>query len=194
MDAIRAVWHSRGYLPHFDGGEIPQMVTFRLAGSLPAHLLESWRDELEHLPGNRRATEEQRRVEAYLDRGVGPRWLADPAIADLVDTALRQFDDDRYRLHAWVVMPNHVHLLLTPMQGFTIGELVASWKKYSARRANERLNRGGPFWQREYFDRYIRSERHYVFAVHYIEHNPVTAGLCAEARDWRWGSAARREE
>jgi len=72
-------WHSRGYLPHFDGGERPQIVTFRLADSFPRHLLDAWADELALLPEREAATESHGRIEAYIDRGAGAAWLRDRA-------------------------------------------------------------------------------------------------------------------
>jgi hypothetical protein len=69
--SVERGWHSRGYLPHFDGGEIPQMVTFRLADSLPRNLYDAWKTELSHLPIKEAETECRQRIEAYLDKGFG---------------------------------------------------------------------------------------------------------------------------
>lgn len=187
-------WHSRGYLPHFDGGEVPQMVTFRLADSLPRQRLEAWRDELAHKPQQVAATERIKRIEAYLDQGTGSAWLRDPRIGALVQDALLCFDDSRYRLYAWVIMPNHVHVLLMPSASYALAAIVQSWKSYTAKQANRILQRAGEFWQREYFDRYIRHNRHFAAAVSYIEGNPVSAGLCARPEDWLFGSAHLRED
>jgi hypothetical protein len=109
--------HSRGYLPHFDGGEIPQAVTFRLADSLPRQRLQQWEIEFSRLPQDEASRELRKRVEAYLDMGAGNAWLRDPKVAQVVEDALLRFDGTRYRLHAWVIMPNHVHALFTPMWG-----------------------------------------------------------------------------
>jgi hypothetical protein len=110
-------WYSRGYLPHFDGGEIAQIVTFRLFDSLPRSLLEQWHEELAHWPEKEAEVESRKRLEGYLDRGEGNAWMNDPRIAEQVQRALLFFDAQRYRLQAWVVMPNHVHALLTPERG-----------------------------------------------------------------------------
>jgi len=134
-----------------------------------------------------------KRVEAYLDTGAGSCWLRDPRIAELVENALLHIDGKRYRLHAWVVMPNHVHVLITPVEGFSLSDILHTWKSYTAKEANRVLGRRGKFWQEEYFDRYIRNENHYWVAVEYIELNPVKARLCEVKEQWRFGSARRRE-
>jgi len=185
-------WYSRGYLPHFDAGEIAQTVGFRLFDSLPSSLLERWDDELSRWPEKKAAIERRKRVEAYLDRGLGSAWMKQPAIADKVQEASLHFDNDRYRLQAWVVMPNHVHALLTPCAGWGLGQILHSWKSYTANECNKLLGRGGEFWQREVFDRYVRDEQHYQNAIAYIENNPVKAGLCRRPEDWPWSSASWR--
>jgi hypothetical protein len=113
--AIPRGWHSRGYLPHFDSGaEHPQLVTFRLADSLPSEVVERWVIELDSLPAVKQDLELRKRAEAFLDSGHGVCSLRDARIGSLVEAALLYFDDERYRLHAWAVMPNHVHVLFTP--------------------------------------------------------------------------------
>jgi putative transposase len=182
-------WHSRGYLPHFEGGQIPQTVTFRLFDSLPQSLLDQWRQELSQLPEKEAGTEERKRIEAYLDRGEGNAWMKDTRVADVVQDAMLFFDRARYRLQAWVVMPNHVHALLTPNDAWELGQILHSWKSYTATECNKLLGRSGRFWQKESFDRYVRDERHYRHAVAYIESNPVQAGLCKGPEGWKWSSA-----
>ena len=166
-------WYSRGYLPHFDGGEISQTVTFRLFDSLPQSLLEQWREELANRPHKEAEAERRKRIEAYLDRGEGSAWMNDPRLADEVQTALLFFDGQRYCLHAWVVMPNHVHALLTPKAGWELGRILHSWKSFTANECNKLLGRSGEFWQTETFDRFVRNEKHYQSAIAYIENNPV---------------------
>jgi hypothetical protein len=85
-------WHSRGYLPHFDGGAIAQFITFRLADSLPKNLIEEWMLELAHLGEERAIAETRRRIEAYLDKGHGSAWLRDRRVARIVENALLHFD------------------------------------------------------------------------------------------------------
>jgi REP element-mobilizing transposase RayT len=109
----------------------------------------------------------------------------------IAETLLR-FSDDKYKLPAWVIMPNHVHLLLTPKADVPLAEIMHSLKSYTAHQANKILNRVGKFWSKEYFDRYMRDYEHYVKTIAYIENNPVKAGLCKNASDWRFGGAGLR--
>ena len=181
-------WRSRGYLPHLDGPSLVQHVVFRLADSLPAGL----RNEL----AQARHSDRIAAIDAALDQGHGRRDLAVPAVADLVETALLTFGADRYALIAWCVMPNHVHALLTISPGYRLDRIVHSWKSYTAKEANRLLRRGGAFWAREYFDRFMRDSGHLARTAAYIEGNPVKAGLC-EVSDWRfssaWGGWSRRD-
>lgn len=182
-------WHSRGYIPHFDGGEIAQTVTFRLADSLPRSVLERWTIELAHLEEKDIELERRLRIESYLDKGTGDAWLKSPEVASLVQNALLYFDGQRYRLPAWVIMPNHIHVLLVPGPGRSLSSILHSWKSFTSNEANKLLGRAGEFWQEDYFDRYIRNAKHFADAIDYIENNPVKAGLCARKADWKFSSA-----
>jgi len=187
-------WHSRGYLPHFDGSELAQFITFRLYDSLPAAVLEGWRNELKHQPSGEVESIMRRRVEAYLDQGHGSCHLKSPALATLVQNALLYHDQTKYRLAAWVVMPNHVHLLCTPCADYSLAQVMHSLKSFTSSEANRILDRTGRFWQKEYFDRYIRNARHYAKVVSYIESNPVKAKLCEKPEDWPFSSAGFRKK
>ncbi len=178
-------WHSRGYIPHFDSGGLVQSVSFRLADSVPQDLLRRWRAELR---GDDRAAELRERIARYEDAGHGACHLRRPGIARLVQDALQHADGDRYRLLAWCVMPNHVHTLIEQMPGSRLADIVQSWKSFTAKGANRLLGREGPFWARDYFDRYIRDENHFETARNYVHENPAKAGLCEDAADWPWSS------
>ncbi len=187
-------WHSRGFIPHWEAGEIPQAITFRLADSLPSALLERWEGEFAHLPDEERFAKRRIRIEGALDSGHGSAALSNPAVGELVENALLYFDDDRYRLHAWVIMPNHVHDLVTPLNGHTLSATTHSWKSFTAKKANAALGRTGIFWAKEYVDRAIRDEAHYANAVAYFAMNPVKARLCKEPQDWRFSSEWKGHE
>jgi REP element-mobilizing transposase RayT len=180
-------WTSRGYIPHFDHPGLVQGITFRLADSLPAHVRVSMVAELENADDSTKRA----RTEAYLNAGYGTCYLHDPRIARLVQNALLYFDGVRYRMIAWVIMPNHVHVLIEMLEGHLLGDIVHSWKSYTAKAANRVLGRTGRFWFREYFDRYIRDERHLANAIQYIHDNPVKAGLVERPEDWPFSSAGR---
>ena len=186
-------WHSRGYLPHFDGGELAQFITFRLHDALPQSAILRWRDELKSEQPGFAESMMRRRVEAYLDQGHGTCYLKEPRLAAIVQDALLFHDGTKYRLAAWTVMPNHVHLLCTPCAGHSLAEIMHSLKSYTSNEANKVLSRKGRFWQKEYFDRYIRNVRHYSKVLAYIENNPVKARLCEEPGDWPFGSVGYRK-
>ncbi len=189
-------WTSRGYLPHFDEPCVLQSITFRLADALPEKIIATWREEL-RLCGNEpasdpRVIELRRRVEKYEDLGHGTCLLADARIAEIVQGALLCFDESRYRLLAWCIMPNHVHVLIEPIAGSSLAEIVHSRKSYTANQANKLLDRQGPFWQRKYYDRFVRDEKHLQAVISYIENNPAQAGLVINPEDWPFSSAAFR--
>ena len=110
-------------------------------------------------------------------------------MAELVENAMLHFDRERYRLHAWTIMPNHGHVLATPLGEHSLSAILQAWKSFTARKANEILVRKGSFWAPEYFDRAIRDEAHYSNALTYIAMNPVKAGLCGTPEDWRFSNA-----
>jgi REP element-mobilizing transposase RayT len=177
-------WHSRGYLPHFDSPESIQFVTFRLADSLPKAVAG----------GLKHREADVHRVECELDTGLGACWLQRPEIAKLVQDALLHFDGERYRLLAWCLMPNHVHVVVEMPEGHSLSDIVRSWKSFTARVANVGLGRTGPFWHPDYFDRYMRGEEHLAQTIRCVEDNPVKAGLVRTPRQWMWSSACRRED
>ncbi len=186
-------WYSRGYLPHRDQIGLLQFVTFRLADSLPQERLRHLEEEITRLPTDTRDFERRKRIEQWLDSGLGCCALQHPQVAKIVEQALLHFDGARYRLLAWCIMPNHVHALLQPEH--PLARIVQSWKSYTGRRALAHLAElelGVPrsqFWMREYWDRFIRDENHLRRTIAYIHENPVKAGLCLQPGDWRWSSA-----
>ena len=180
-------WNYRGYLPHFDADHLIQFITFRLADSLPKAIF----DEMAAVASG--SAELRQRIEAVIDRGFGRCALRDGAIAAIVRDAFEHFDGTRYRMIAWVIMPNHVHLLVEQIAGYPLGDIVHAWKSFTAKAANKHLGTTGAFWEPDYFDRYIRDQAHFDAAVHYIHDNPVKAGLVANAAEWRWSSAWKGE-
>jgi putative transposase len=180
-------WHQRGYLPHRDNRGLNQFVTFRLLDGLPA----SRRGEWEALLGIEDNRQRRTRLEEYLDRGYGECWLGQPPIAALAEAALRHFNSERYQLLAWVIMLNHVHVLVQVWET-PLARVVQSWKGFIAREANKLLKREGSFWEREYWDTYMRDEAQLIKATSYIEQNPVKARLVTEAKARPWSSARFR--
>lgn len=209
---LRSGIHTRGYLPHVKQEGARYFVTFRLADSLPKEVLikiqaeraerlrrfHAQQDAANNICAETHATDtiEEidrdyfRKLEGYLDRGQGACWLKRPEIGDIVAGALRFFANERYRLDAWVVMPNHVHVVLWPMPNHTLSAIVQSWKRFTAREANKiRDCTGETFWQREAFDHWIRNDMEHARCCRYVTNNPVKARLCATPEDWKWSSA-----
>ena len=179
----------RTHLPHVEAGEVPQHVCFRLFDSLPREVRRQLTDRAGR---GSKATAQgawRRDLDAALDVGQGACWLRRPDIAVLVRDALLHFHEERYLLHEWVVMPNHVHVLFTPLVGTPLSSVVHSWKSFTSRRATRVLGREGRFWATDYFDRSIRNEEHFSATAEYIRANPVNAGLCTAPEEWRWSSA-----
>jgi type I restriction enzyme R subunit/putative DNA methylase len=187
-------WKSRGYLPHFEGGRLIQHITFRLADSLPQSVLRRIEEEVGNDKDTARQIELHERAEAWLDAGYGHCVLRRTEAATLVQDALFHFDGIRYRLIAWAIMPNHLHALIEPIDPWTIGRIVSTWKSYTGRRLSPMLrgvSRLNPHrvWNRDYWDRFIRDQGHFEDVVAYIHGNPVKAGLVSRPEDWQWSSA-----
>ena len=179
--------HTRGYLPHVDAPGTTQFMTFRLADSMPQDLLAKWRAELAE--GNITDADVRKRIEYFLDSGYGSCALRDRRIANEIRETLLKWNGKRYRLIAWVIMPNHVHILIEMMEEYSLSEVMHSIKSYAAHQANKILGQKGRIWAVESFDRYIRDAGHFRNTIRYIEENPVKAGLCGRAEDWEFGSA-----
>jgi putative transposase len=182
------VAYYRRNLPHWHPEERALFITWRLYGSLPR------RPEEQREKRSAISTVDQfKQTDAIEDCATsGPLWLQNPQVAVCVVRALQRGSAElqHYVLHAFVVMANHVHVLLTPRT--EVRRLMKSLKGVTARAANEILQRTGePFWQDESFDHWVRSEAEFMEIREYIEHNPVTAGLVERPEDWPWSSASR---
>jgi REP element-mobilizing transposase RayT len=196
---------NRGHLPHWEREVGTYFVTFRLADSLPRSVLDCFLAERQSILNRARQQKREltpseqkrlavlfsKRIEKQLDSGAGECHLAKSRIAQLVVDALGHFDGKQYRLWAWCVMPNHVHVVVELRTGQSVAKILHSWKSYTAKEANKLLHRTGGFWQREYYDHLVRNERQLSAYIRYVQDNPRKAGL----REWRWvwiSSAALR--
>jgi len=173
--------YHRRRLPHWDPDNAAIFLTWRLHGTLPAPQPEWLR-----LPaGHRFAAEDQ-----ALDRAQGPQHLKNPAVAKVVDDALHYGAETLhlYDLHAWVIMSNHVHILIDPR--VELSRITKTIKGFTAREANRILGRTHePFWALESYDHWVRSLKEFENIIRYIEFNPVKAGLVENPEDYPWSSA-----
>lgn len=122
------------------------------------------------------------RFDYFAGQGHGECWLARPAAAEIMRGALWYFERKRYVLHAYAIMPNHVHVLLCLFRGADLERTLHSWKSYTANEINRVVRRRGNLWEREYYDRIARDLDEYEWALNYIVENPAKAGL----HDWPW--------
>ena len=175
---------SRGYLPHWEVDNAIYFITYRLADSLPQHVIERLRLEYKHaLCRMERAHVAEwfhGRLDEFLDAGRGACHLKVPEVASCVIETWQHFDHERYELLAWCIMPNHVHVIAKIFKGADLEKILHSWKSYTSNQANALLKRRGSFWWREYYDHCVRDEDELTRSVRYVLDNPAKAGL----KDW----------
>ena len=187
------------HLPHWRQDGATYFVTFRLADSIPQEKLRQWVREQEewleknpepHTPAQRAEFHEKftDRFHHWLDAGTGACVLRKPEISAIVEAALRHFDGERYALGHFVVMPNHVHAVVKPMQEHLLKDILHSWKSFTANQINKALDRNGALWQDESFDCIVRSTAQLDKVAFYIQENPAKAGL--KPGDFRSGAGS----
>jgi REP element-mobilizing transposase RayT len=171
-------FHNRR-LPHYYAVGQPIFLTWRLAGSLPANRC---------FPAANTSGQAFLAMDRILDAArTGPRSLSLPEIASTLVEAIQYRDSRHYQLHSYVVMPNHVHLLVTPIED--VSKIMQSLKRFTAREANQILGQTGqPFWQEESYDRLVCNETEFQRIARYIETNSVTAGLANTPEEFSWSS------
>jgi putative transposase len=187
---FQEIGQSRRNLPHWQQDGACYFITFRLGDSLPQTLLKQWRDELETwmsdhpkpwTAGEEAEYEESftERRQRWLDAGYGECQLRRPDIRELVHRSLMKFDQVRYDLDAFVIMPNHVHLLLQLRPGFDLSKELKGLKGGSARACNLALGLRGSFWMDESYDRVVRDVEELNAFRRYISGNPGKAHLAS---------------
>ena len=192
--------HCRNYLPHIENQQL-QMITFRLYDSVPKDVIQQWKDALDGLQASslqKKNTSPNKQDEArrllklldkYEDAGYGQCYLRDARAAEIVKDALFYYDQVKYEVISWCIMPNHVHVLISLLKVVSLSEILHSWRSFSSNEINKLFNRKGQLWMPEYFDRYIRDQEHFNNVVNYIHNNPVKAGLVDDPTHYRWSSA-----
>jgi putative transposase len=187
-------------LPHYQPPDATLFITFRLAGSLPREVLDRLGKELTSIEAELSKISALQAAKNAKDRAQkilfekwdveldycypGPKWLAEPDIAELVCEALHYRDGKQYVLEAYSIMPNHVHLVCSPLMQedgiFPLSKIMQSLKGNTARKANLLLGRQGEFWQHESYDHVVRDNNEFQRIVHYVLENPIRAGLPAK--------------
>ena len=178
----------RRRLPHWCPEEVPIFLTWKLFGTLPQPREVEQADSL--LTEGQRFAARDRRLDVAV---TGPRWLQQPRVAACVAETLLLGERvwKKYDLWAWVIMSNHVHVLLTAHADMK--NVTRAIKSHSARKANQILGRTGePFWQDESYDHWIRKDEEMNRIIRYIEWNPVKASLVERIEDWPWSSASHQ--
>jgi putative transposase len=216
---------TRRCLPHWYVPGAAFFVTYRLFDTLPAEARERLRMRREQLLREKAApgttlVERRRRAhklwfaeyDGYLDGNRRKPWLADAGVGSIVRSNLYHHHGRKYHLMAYCVMPNHVHVVLQPIEvreqlsisrnqdhvgerddGISpLSKIMHSLKSYTAHEANKQMDRSGAFWQRESYDHWIRDEEELERIVNYIQANPVTAGLVQRPQDWLFCSCRDR--
>jgi len=192
-DSPKPITKRRGAnLPHWTRSRATYAITFRLHDSLPETALGKYLEEKQHWTqlrekafqrgdtslardaSKRLAESFSQTLDQALEQGHGSCWLGDGRIALLVRDALLHFDGERYDLHAWAIMPNHAHALVTPHENHELSDILHSWKSFTAHQSNEELSREGDFWQQESYDHLIRDEEDFQNQAAYINrHNTI---------------------
>lgn len=200
----------RRHLPHIQPPGATLFITFRLKDSIPQALMEELRNERDQVARGiarlsdpqeraRRTYLEERRLfgkwDAALHACYGPRWLQDARLASVVVDSLHYRDGKEYDLHVFCLMPNHVHLVCTPLirldgTYYSMSKILHSLKGYTAYQANRLLGRRGAFWQDESYDHVVRDESEMRRIAEYVLNNPVKAGLVAAPEEWLWSYVA----
>jgi REP element-mobilizing transposase RayT len=173
---------TRRNLPHWTQRDKLHFVTFRLADSLPKERLEQLLQERNQWEKNHREPYSEKdwhnyhclfsdRMENWLDAGCGNCLLSRPQYSQVVTNALQYFEQERYLLDHWVIMPNHVHVLLILLEPYTLEHILHSWKSFTSHEINKLSQSEGQIWQHESFDHIVRSERQLEHFRQYILEN-----------------------
>lgn len=196
------------HLPHWRQPGATYFVTFRLSDALPQsklQMLKRLRNEWERKNQPPRtdaawaayAKRSTTLADRWLDEGYGACYFRERKWCDELRDRLHHFQEQRYLLSCWAIMPNHCHAVLAPFEGFTLENLLGAIKGVVARRINLAISTGAGIWQEESYDRIIRDEEHLWRVIQYIGRNPRKAGLEKE-ESWRlwihpdWESAGWR--
>ena len=183
LNKVQQIDQTRAHLPHWHQEQKLQFVTFRLADALPQEKIKQLQydkslfENENPLPWSHEVREEYykrfgSKIDEWLDEKYGSCVLQFPNVRQVVNDALLYFDNKRYLIHAFVIMPNHVHVLLELLNDNKIADVLQAWKSFTSKKINELIGSTGTLWQGEYFDRLVRDYEHYKRVLNYIEKNP----------------------
>jgi REP element-mobilizing transposase RayT len=179
---------TRRILPHWSQEGCTYFATFRLADSVAAPVWRKWQQQraawlnMHPKPWDQTTQKDYNtkfpaQMELWLDAGYGSCALKNPALREIATTSMHHFDGHRFTLGDYIIMPNHVHVLVTPHPGHTLASILTGWKRVSGHKIISLIGNPKPFWMTEDFDHAIRSERQLKHFKNYIAQNPIKAGL-----------------
>lgn len=195
--------HYHRKLPHFQPPESTFFVTFRLEGSIPMETIRRFRENYDLMRrgilAHKDLTEKEQRellyveqkkffasTDDYLDSNLNePYWLREKKIAEIVAEAMEHRDGKQYELHGYTIMPNHVHMMISPLPGAPVlHKVMQDMKKFTGLHCNRQLGRDGQFWEDESYDHVVRQNGEFYRILNYILRNPVKARFVKEWQQW----------
>ncbi len=204
--------YKRRDIPHWDFADAVQHISFRLSDSLSQNQLNILKKQVEDDPPSRRVYYLHREIEEWINRGIGSCILRIPELAQCVIDSLNLLNEKRYHLYHWVIMPNHIHVLIRVFPHNPMCDIVNSWKHHTSKRFDEILHNlkssrrfqagyieniintfQGNYWIIDYWDVCVRSKKQFQLESDYIANNPVKAGLVKRPEDYLWSSFYKRD-
>ena len=198
-DSINLRIYQGNHLPHWELGRAVYHICFSLRDSVPVHQRNEWLEECRRL--NDIIMKERReltqwevehlrklyseKIEYYLDNGSGSCILKIPEIATIVRDSLSFYNNARYVLHAWCIMPNHVHVMFHLLDGYNHSQIIHGWKSFTAHAINKLLGQKGDVWHIDTYNHIVRTESEYFNQILYIWNNPTKANL-EKSHTWMW--------
>ena len=196
MPLVPSVRYRQRRLPHWEVREASYFITVRCADSLPARAVQCLRESHEELsrcvPSTHQSIDLQRKIfrtlEKYLDEGFGACPLSTPVVAAIVVEEFEALTDWQISVPHYSIMPNHWHALMVPDEGTIrpLSDIMKRLKGRTAKRIRQTIGGKGPFWQSEWFDRWVRDAEEWGRLLTYIQGNPVKAGLIAGSERHPW--------
>ncbi|HEX7262403.1 MAG TPA: hypothetical protein VF258_11415 [Luteolibacter sp.] len=198
LDKSAPITKARRILPHWSQDGCTYFVTFRLADSVAAPVWKKWKEQratwLENHPKPWDAETQKAynakfpaQMELWSDAGYGSCALADAHLREMVANAMHHFDGHHFTFGDYILMPNHVHALVTPRVGHPLESILTGWKRVSGHAIIKLTGLPKPFWMSEDFDHAVRSEKQLRHFQNYISENPMKAGL--KSGSWTYWKA-----